>query len=190
MYNTSKWFNAVTTDSISTELLEQIYDLSFVIKPSNQESQQIITGIKNNTVMVTSEFDNWETFYGYSESQVKIHNGHFLHQQGYKGEGIQIAVIDAGFLGVDVIENISVGAFLPFEALLPGNPSLLQFDVSSLTGVRGVRISWGTLLPDTTDGPALSVAFIDNVALHPIPEPTTRVLLGLGLIGLAVFRRR
>ena len=107
VYNMSKWFNAVTTDTISTELLERIYDLSFVVKPSNQEFQQIITGIKNNTAMVTSEFDIWETFYGYSENQVKIHNGHFLHQLGYKGEGIQIAVIDAGFLGVDVISGFS-----------------------------------------------------------------------------------
>jgi serine protease AprX len=107
VYNTSKWFNAITTESISTELLERIYDLSFVVKSSNQESQQMITGIKNNTAMVTSELDNWETFYGYSESQIKIHNGHFLHQQGYKGEGIQIAVIDAGFLGVDVISGFS-----------------------------------------------------------------------------------
>ncbi len=107
VYNTSKWFNAVTTDSIGTELLEQIYNLSFVVRPDNQESQHIITGVKNNTAMFISEFDNWETFYGYSENQVKIHNGHFLHQQGYRGEGIQIAVIDAGFLGVDVISGFS-----------------------------------------------------------------------------------
>ncbi len=105
VYNTSKWFNAVTTDSISPELLEQIYDLSFVVKPSSQESQQIKKGIKNNTASVTSEFDSWNTFYGYSQSQIIIHNGHFLHQQGFRGEGIQIALIDAGFLGVDVISG-------------------------------------------------------------------------------------
>jgi serine protease AprX len=107
VYNMSKWFNAITTDSISTELLERIYDLPFVVKPPNQESHQKITGIKNSTTMVSSEFYNWNTYYGYPEGQIKIHNGHFLHQKGYKGEGIQIAIIDAGFLGVDVISGFS-----------------------------------------------------------------------------------
>ena len=107
VYNMSKWFNAVTTDSISPELLEQIFDLSFVVKPSNPESLKLIKGVKNNTAIVTSESDNWDTYYGYPEIQIKINNGHFLHQQGFKGEGIQIALIDAGFLGVDVIPGFS-----------------------------------------------------------------------------------
>jgi serine protease AprX len=103
VYNMSKWFNAITTNNISPELLEKIYDFPFVVKPSGQESQQIKRGIKNNTAVVISELDSWETFYGYPESQIKIHNGHFLHQQGFTGRGIQIAIIDAGFLGVDVV---------------------------------------------------------------------------------------
>jgi serine protease AprX len=107
VYNMSKWFNAITTDSISTELLGKIYDLPFVVKPPNHESHQITTGIKNSTTMVSSEFNNWNTYYGYPEGQIKIHNGHFLHQKGYKGEGIQIALIDAGFLGADIISGFS-----------------------------------------------------------------------------------
>jgi serine protease AprX len=107
VYNMSKWFNAITTNIISLELLEKIYDFPFVVKPSGQEYQQITRGTKNNTAVVISELDSWETFYGYPESQIKIHNGHFLHQQGFTGRGIQIAIIDAGFLGVDVVPGFS-----------------------------------------------------------------------------------
>ncbi len=105
VYNISKWFNAITTDSISTELLNRIYDLPFVARPSSQESQQKIKVIENSTTAVTSAFDNWYTFYGYSQGQIIIHNGHFLHQQGFSGAGMQIALIDAGFLGVDVLSG-------------------------------------------------------------------------------------
>ena len=107
VYNTSKWFNAITTDMISPELLEQIYSLPFVAKPLNTESRQIIPGIKNKTATETSEFYAWESYYGYSGDQIIIHNGHFLHQQGYTGKGIQIALLDAGFLGVDLISGFS-----------------------------------------------------------------------------------
>ena len=30
-------------------------------------------------------------------------NGHILHEYGYKGEGMQIAVIDAGFTDADIL---------------------------------------------------------------------------------------
>jgi len=35
--------------------------------------------------------------YAYSYNQVHIHNGEFLHNQGFTGQGITIAVLDAGF---------------------------------------------------------------------------------------------
>src|SRR4030095_8957370 len=35
--------------------------------------------------------------YGNSIGQVQIHEGEFLHNQGFRGEGMTIAVLDAGF---------------------------------------------------------------------------------------------
>lgn len=40
------------------------------------------------------------------------------------------------------------------------------------------------------NGGALSYGYIDNFRYEPIPEPTTMLLFGSGLIGLAGFRRR
>ncbi len=35
--------------------------------------------------------------YGYSANQINIHNGEYLHNKGFHGEGMLIAILDAGF---------------------------------------------------------------------------------------------
>jgi hypothetical protein len=39
--------------------------------------------------------------YGYAEAQIKMLNGIKLHEEGYRGKGMQVAVIDAGFMNAD-----------------------------------------------------------------------------------------
>jgi serine protease AprX len=107
VYNRSKWFNAITTDTISPFLLEKIYNLPFVVKPSDQDSLQPVKKTGKSVMTNTGGLFEYDLNYGYSENQIKINNGHILHNQGYTGKGVQIAVIDAGFLGVDVIEGFS-----------------------------------------------------------------------------------
>lgn len=41
--------------------------------------------------------------YGYAEKQIKMLNGIKLHEAGFQGEGMRVAVIDDGFLNVDRI---------------------------------------------------------------------------------------
>jgi hypothetical protein len=36
--------------------------------------------------------------YGNNYAQIHIHEGEFLHNKGYRGEKMQIAMLDAGFL--------------------------------------------------------------------------------------------
>ncbi len=52
-----------------------------------------------------------ENLYGYAESQIKMLNGIKLHQAGYRGKGVRVAVIDAGFMNVDrlaVFDSLNV----------------------------------------------------------------------------------
>lgn len=51
--------------------------------------------------------------YGQSSAQVEMLNGHLLHQQGFTGTGMIIAVLDAGFPGVDTAA--------PFQRLFDNN---------------------------------------------------------------------
>src|SRR5690606_4855461 len=39
--------------------------------------------------------------YGYANGQVKMHNTDFLHRLGFSGDGMQMAVLDAGFFRYD-----------------------------------------------------------------------------------------
>jgi len=41
--------------------------------------------------------------YGAGFTQISINNGHLLHDAGFRGEGVEIAVIDGGFTNVDKI---------------------------------------------------------------------------------------
>jgi len=41
--------------------------------------------------------------YGYAEEQIKMLNGIKLHEQGFLGEGLKVAVLDGGFMNVDRI---------------------------------------------------------------------------------------
>ena len=104
VYNKSKWFNAVTIDNVSEESLENIYDLPFVARSSAKKTQRLISDRKHYTYQEKLTFFNSIPYeYGNSLVHIKIHNGHLLHQQGFTGKGIQIAVIDAGFYRVDVL---------------------------------------------------------------------------------------
>ena len=41
--------------------------------------------------------------YGYAHKQIKMLNGTKLHEAGFQGEGMRVAVIDAGFMNADRI---------------------------------------------------------------------------------------
>ena len=88
-----------------------------------------------------------------------------------------------------VISGLSSRASVPFEQ--DANPGTWTFDVSDLVGLHEIGLWWPDVfceLPCTVD-PAIDASFIDNITFQPIPEPTTLVLLGIGLGGMAALRR-
>lgn len=54
-----------------------------------------------------TEFNSWDAVeqseYGVAEEQISMLNGERLHSAGYRGEGMTIAVLDGGFMNVDMI---------------------------------------------------------------------------------------
>jgi serine protease AprX len=107
--NASKWLNQVTIRTSDPVALAKINSFSFVISSVAVASKE---GIIENPVnkkldeaddntIPTSEYASkveGDVFsYGTSNGQVRIHKGEFLHNLGYRGNGMQIAVLDAGF---------------------------------------------------------------------------------------------
>jgi len=105
----SKWLNCVLVQCETTALI-QIKELNFVdsivfVYPHKNdvqlhEKQPIITNDKT----VNKKYD---PFYGNASNQIEQINGINLHKKGYDGEGILIAVLDAGFRNVNTISAFS-----------------------------------------------------------------------------------
>ncbi|MDO5571888.1 MAG: S8 family serine peptidase [Bacteroidales bacterium] len=98
----SKWLNSVVVSSDDSDILPSLKALPFVedaklVWKENGETQSLF--------LEASELDEIKAVL--SRKQIEVHNGFKLHNAGYKGDGIEIAVIDAGFLNVDRIDAIN-----------------------------------------------------------------------------------
>jgi serine protease AprX len=101
----SRWFNAVTVDHADSSVLGKISDLSFVRSVSQKISLPSMPVQKE--AVIASPVENQEIGYGYSARQIMIHKGEKLHEMGFTGTGMHIAILDAGFDDVDNHEAFS-----------------------------------------------------------------------------------
>ncbi len=109
--NASKWLNQVTIKTTDPIALAKINSYPFVMSSMavaarmNEESFPVnkkldtptdVPFITNQTIfssrLMADVFN-----YGASHGQIHLHQGEFLHNHGFKGEGMELAVLDAGF---------------------------------------------------------------------------------------------
>jgi len=111
----SKWLNQIciaTTDSLA---ILKINSFSFVVKtspvkrlarsnfaernqlPERETRNKFNEQIKGISSPASPPVAGNYYSYGNSYAQVHIHNGEYLHNNGFRGEGMLIAIIDAGF---------------------------------------------------------------------------------------------
>ncbi|WP_071147258.1 S8 family peptidase [Bacteroides ihuae] len=107
---TGKWDNFVTVSCNNSLLIKKIATLPFVRStekvwkaPGSKKSQQSVKrdSVTNKVVRVDS------CYYGSAYEQIQLSNGDKLHKAGFKGQGMTIAVIDAGFHNADQIEAMN-----------------------------------------------------------------------------------
>lgn len=103
----SKWLQTVTiktqdaTDSTKLTALPYVDSLLLVYKgpltPMEEDT------LPSSPLLVTSN-QTYQDIYGAGFGQIAMHNGNLLHEAGFRGEGISIAVFDGGFHNADKIE--------------------------------------------------------------------------------------
>ncbi|MBL7994269.1 S8 family peptidase [bacterium] len=117
--NSSKWFNAVSAWA-TRDQIEMLNNVDFIItidpvarfqkKKGIDESESVeLTHVLNKVSL--SEFDS--LFYGYSYSQLKQIKVPEMHQLGFFGQGVTIALLDNGFrllshealLGMNIVDT-------------------------------------------------------------------------------------
>ncbi len=92
----SKWLNTVVVEGDSTQMLA-IKNKSFVSSVKMVYNPNPGRFTENRKFEEESNYTSTETDYGVANYQIEMLNGKFLHNAGYKGEGMLIAVMDAGF---------------------------------------------------------------------------------------------
>ena len=116
----SKWLNALHIRGTQTDI-QALTGLGFVnhvtfanhsLNPGGRISQN-----SNKIQAVNKNLDAQVSYnYGGSQNQIEMLNGHLLHQQNFTGQGKIIAVLDAGFPGVN--------SAAPFQNLITNNQIL------------------------------------------------------------------
>ena len=113
---TSRWNNTVLIRSNDTTLLCGLAELEFV-----REARQVWVSpdsIDRSTpkVKVHDKWNPWDSIrgehYGNGRDQIEMLQGHRLHNIGFKGRGMTIAVLDGGFQNCDQIPAIQRATIL------------------------------------------------------------------------------
>ncbi|MCW2119270.1 S8 family serine peptidase [Flavobacterium sp. 7A] len=118
----SKWLNALHVQGsfdaiIALKSLDFVQKVSFANKALNSTLASSKTSKKvkqKKTLLFKDSKINYA--YGNSDNQIKMLKGDYVHQQNYTGSGKIIAIIDAGFPGVNTAQ--------PFQRLRDNNKIL------------------------------------------------------------------
>lgn len=112
LQNTSKWFNAITVSTNDSANINVLNSISFVNSIKNVQYLPINynESITNEQSVVkalnTSTYNIPHYPYGKTFNQIDLHKAQRLHELGFNGQGMQIAVIDAGFLNVNTMPGM------------------------------------------------------------------------------------
>ncbi|PKP19142.1 MAG: hypothetical protein CVU05_11995 [Bacteroidetes bacterium HGW-Bacteroidetes-21] len=116
----SKWLNGVVVYTDNPALLLQLSGISFV--SGYLKNSEIVPSTKLEvTPVVSAKAGTRSTDYGYGQTQIAQVHGDYLHNLNYKGQGMLIAILDAGFNRSDSIDA--------FDYLFNNNRIVYTYDV-------------------------------------------------------------
>jgi subtilisin family serine protease len=136
----SRWLNAVSI-TCSKEDIARIQQLDFVDRIEVINTR--VSRLKTTSNKLESNYTKEQ--YGASFTQIELHNGHTLHNDGYEGQGIKIAVFDAGFDNVDRISSFkhlfAENRIFPVRNIVENSNDLFRLDGHG-TGVLGCMAAY------------------------------------------------
>ncbi|WP_072785489.1 S8 family serine peptidase [Flavobacterium haoranii] len=161
----SKWLNALHVRG-SQANIQALTAFGFVsqVKFARHSLNTRISNPNENIVNETSKIgqtkDKFEIAvnynYGGSSNQVQMLNTHLLHQQNFTGQGKIIAILDAGFPGVNTQT--------PFQRLRDNNLILGGYNFPDRNNNFYTRNQHGTMVLSTMGG------YVDNQLVGTAPD--------------------
>ncbi|MDR1882109.1 MAG: S8 family serine peptidase [Prevotella sp.] len=115
----SKWMNTVVVHCGDSMLAGKYRELPFVsdvlfVWKGESKSKAKTDSIVNYPAEETIAFGN---YYSKSGANIRLNNGQVLHDAGFKGKGMDIAVIDAGFSHlqqIEMLDNLDIKGYKGF----------------------------------------------------------------------------
>ena len=155
----SKWMNCLHIRGSQTAI-QSLRSLSFVDFISFANTTLNRTGKLSNSSnysAINKELESQVSYnYGNSGNQIQMLNGNYLHQQNYTGSGKVIAVLDAGFPGVDSAS--------PFHRLRENNQLLGGYNFVDRSTNYYAMNSHGTQVLSTMGG------YVENQLVGTAPD--------------------
>lgn len=102
----SRWRQTVVVENKDSLIIDQLRQLSFVdsvrLVWHGKDRDRVYE--RDETTSLFTDEEEQTDYYGYAKGQIEMLDGVRLHKKGFKGEGVRIAVIDAGFENVDRLQ--------------------------------------------------------------------------------------
>ena len=115
----SKWNNTLLIRIHKDKELRKLEGLEFITKMKKvfEAPDSVSQRMRSNVRKGLNEWSTGNGVYGAADAQLKSLNGKKLHESGYSGKGMMIAVFDGGFMNVDKIpalHNIKLAGMKDF----------------------------------------------------------------------------
>lgn len=147
--NVSKWLNQVCIKTMDANALTKINGFSFVQSsgavalrpahvpvPVNKQldagAETPVNGFPQRPLEPLTDYYD----YGLAYPQINLHNAAFLHNLGFRGNGVQIAITDAGFSAYNTLAT--------FDSVRNNNQILDTWDFVALKPAVNVSSGHGT----------------------------------------------
>ena len=105
LLNPSKWLNGVSVYTTHPNVIEAINALEFVETvrncPNDPKAQEMKERWLAKEMEATENQAYIKGYYGGGATQINQINGTALHDSGYQGEGMYVAILDGGFIGTE-----------------------------------------------------------------------------------------
>lgn len=100
--NVSKWLNGAVVAVDDGLVLQAIEELPFVVSTRRCFGREVSRSV-GDEMIDESVSEYMPSFYGEAFEHINTINGKPLHDAGFMGEGMVVAVMDGGFVGADTI---------------------------------------------------------------------------------------
>ncbi len=166
---TSKWLNGALIRSNDSLLIDTLYRLSFIdsVRWNPSTEDLFFPGMPTEERFGPPLSSPPSYKYGLSADQISQVKADFLHEKGFTGEGVLLAVLDAGFLNYltlpAFLTPLAKGQIIASRNFVEKNKDLSNLN-SHGTSVSSIIISyWPDTLMGTAPGVNLLLATTEDV---------------------------